>query len=108
MLQEWEGKSPASLCSVGDEGSIPRGYKDGDCFSPTPPQQPAAFFPVPLSEILAQKHSPRYSFLLPVVARSIPDPAAPPYCISAGAPSPDLPPSPSPCLQNTSGQKQKE
>lgn len=64
MLQEWEGESQASLCSMGDEGSIPRGYKDEDCFSPTPPQQPTAFSPAPLSEMLAQKHWPKYSFLL--------------------------------------------
>ena len=59
-LREWESESQASPCSAGDEGSIPRGYKGGDCFSPTPPQQP-------LSEMLAQKHGPKNSFSLSVV-----------------------------------------
>lgn len=90
-----ESKIHASLRSAGGEGSIPRGYKDGDCLSSARPQQSAALSPMPLSEMLAQKHSPEYSFLLPVGARSILGPTAPPCCTSTGAPSPDLPSSPS-------------
>lgn len=89
------GKSQASPCSVGDEGTIPRGYKDGDCLSSAPHQQPAALSTVPVSEMLAQEHGPEYSFLLPVGARSVLGPTAPPCCTSTGAPRPDLPSSPS-------------
>lgn len=80
MLREREGESRASLRSVGDEGSIPGGYEGGDCRSPLP-QRPAAFSPVPWAEVLPQNRGPECSFSLPIVARSILDPTAPPCCI---------------------------